>query len=353
MLQYALNRGVALTLAFALALVIGLTGSGFVQLSDADEEADKLESQVRSSAEAYNSAVMRQEELTAEIAELDERIAELEAKLPAQRERSDESFRALYKYEYDTSSVLMMILESSSITDMLAILDSYNWIIEYNTAEIRSAAQMEQELKAARESLEHDKASAAQAANDALSSLQEAQAARERMAARAAAVQQADQQAANAIISSNSASDEEKKAASSVSSSASSTSASNIGWSADKSQFVNQWAPRIDAYLAGSPMAGTGRYYAAAAWDNGVDPRWAPAISFVESGKGATCYRSYNAWGYGGYGFSSWQEGINRIVASLGSSLYGGYLTREAASTYCPSNADHWYTKCAEQMALI
>lgn len=67
-----------------------------MQISLADEEADQLEAQVKSSADAYNDAVLRQEELTAEIAELDARIAELEAKLPAQRERSDESIpRAL------------------------------------------------------------------------------------------------------------------------------------------------------------------------------------------------------------------------------------------------------------------
>lgn len=112
---------------------------------------------------------------------------ELEAKLPAQRERSDESIRALYKYEYDSSSVLMMLLESKSVTDMLAIVDSYNWIIEYNTAEIQSAIKMENELKSAKQQLETNKADVDKAAQDALSSLQEAREARERVAARAAA----------------------------------------------------------------------------------------------------------------------------------------------------------------------
>lgn len=353
MLQHALNRGIVLALAGLLVLIFGLAANGYVQTSLADEESDQLESQVKQSAQAYNEAISRQEDIAAEIEELDARIAELEEKLPAQQERSDESVRALYKYEYDSSSVLMMMLESSSITDMLAILDSYNWIIEYNTAEINSAIQMQAELKKARESLESNKESAQQAANDALASLQEAQAARERMAARATAAQAAEQQAAQSILDSSSASDEEKQAASSVSNSASSASASNVGWSADKSQFVNKWAPRIDAYLSGSPMAGTGKAYAAAAWDNGVDPRWAPAISFVESSKGAVCYRSHNAWGYGGYSFGSWEEGINRVTAALGGSMYGGYLTRSAAATYCPTNPDHWFNSCAEQMAQI
>lgn len=174
MLQHALNRGIILALSSLLALVICLASGGFVQTSLADEEAEALEAQVKSSADAYNDAISRQEELTAEIATLDARIAELEAKLPAQRERSDESIRALYKYEYDSSSVLMMLLESTSVTDMLAIVDSYNWIIEYNTTEIQSAIQMESELKNAREKLANDKANVDKAAQDALDSLQQA-----------------------------------------------------------------------------------------------------------------------------------------------------------------------------------
>lgn len=353
MLQDALNRGIVLALATTLLLATGLAGSGLVQMSLADEEADQLEAKVKESAQAYNDAISRQEELTAEIAELDARIADLEEKLPAQRERSDESIRALYKYNYDTSSVLMMLLESSSVTDMLAIVDSYNWIIDYNTDEIRSTIKMESELQSARERLESDRVDADAAASAALSSLQEAQAARERVAARAAAAQVEEQRALQAIIDSPSASAEEKEAASAASSASSSASATHVGWSADKSAFVNEWAPRIDAYLAGSPTAGTGEYYAAAAWDNGVDPRWAPAISYVESSKGGACFNSYNAWGYGGFSFGSWQEGINRVVSALGGSLYGGYLTREAAATYCPSNSDHWYNTCAQQMAMI
>lgn len=353
MLQHALNKGIVFALASLLVLIFGLTANGYVETSVADEEASQLESQVRQSAQAYNDAVLRQEELSAEIDALDARIAELEDALPAQQERSDESVRALYKYKYDSSSVLMMMLESSSVTDMLAILDSYNWIIEYNTAEINSTIEMQTELKSARETLESNRANAQQAAEEALVTLQEAQAARERMAARAAAAQAAEQQAAQSILDSGTATEEERQAASAASSFASSANASNIGWSADKSQFVSKWAPRINAYLDGTPMAGMGNAYAAAAWDNGVDPRWAPAISYVESGVGAACYRSYNAWGYGGYSFGSWEEGINRVVSALGSSLYGGYLTREAASVYCPTNVDHWYNSCAEQMARI
>ncbi len=55
---------------------------------------------------------------------------------------------------------------------------------------------------------------------------------------------------------------------------------------------------RIDAYLAGSPLEGQGVTFATAAWNNGVDPRWSPAISNTESSKGLYCSGSCNAWGW-------------------------------------------------------
>ena len=111
------------------------------------------------------AAVARQAELEDEISELDSRIAAIGAALPDQQARADESARALYKYEYDTSSMLLNLLDSSSITDMLATLDSYNWIIEYNNQEISDAVQMQQELQDSRDRLESSKADADEAAS--------------------------------------------------------------------------------------------------------------------------------------------------------------------------------------------
>ena len=351
LLRKAFNRSVSCV----SALVMALTASGIAPVASyADEEMDALEAKIKSSAETYNSAVARQEELESSIADLDSRIFEIETILPAQQKRSDESIRALYKYEYDSSSMLMMLLDSSSVTDMLAVLDSYTWVIDYNNQQIKATVQMQQELKASREQLEEDKAEADEAAATAYSSLQEAQTAREQAAARAAAVQAAEQAAAQAQIASSGGAPEEVAAAAATEEATGETvSTENVGWDSDKAAFVNEWAPRIDSYLSGSPLSGTGQYFAAAAWDNGVDPRWAPAISYVESSMGAVCFRSYNAWGYGSKNFSSWEDGIYTVVGALGGSLYGGYLTREAAATYCPPNSENWYNTCAEQMAMI
>ena len=123
-------------------------------------------------------------------------------------------------------------------------------------------------------------------------------------------------------------------------------------WSSDEDAFVSQWTARINNYLAGSPLSGYGETFARAAWTYGVDPRWSPAISYVESTKGAYCFASHNAWGWGSVSWDSWEEAINAHVAGLARG-YGYTLTYAAAQKYCPPNADHWYNSCLAQMNSI
>ena len=334
------------------------SGSG-LRVAEADE-LEELTELVAETQEAYDEALDTQEELAARIDELDGEIAELESALPAQEEASDESLCALYKYSSDTSSVVLLILESDSLTDMLSIVDSYTWIIEHNLSIVAETVRMQTELEDSRVELEEKKAAADDAADDAADALASAQAARQQAQEEAIARQKAEEEAkrkaaeeaaaAAASAEEEAAAEEEATAAEEA---ASQSSASGVDWSSDKTAFVSKWASRIDSYLAGSATAGLGEAYAEAAWDYGVDPRWAPAISAVESTKGAYCFASHNAWGYGSSGFSSWESGIQTVVAALGSSTYGGYHTRAAAKVYCPDNADEWYERVAAEMAKI
>ena len=127
---------------------------------------------------------------------------------------------------------------------------------------------------------------------------------------------------------------------------------SEVDFSVGKEAFIEEWTARIDAYLAGSPLAGQGVTFATAAWDNGVDPRWSPAISNTESSKGAVCFLPYNAWGWGSSSFSSWEEAINTHVAGL-ASVYGHTITYSAAQKYCPPNYDHWFSSTLSEMQRI
>ena len=92
-----------------------------------------------------------------------------------------------------------------------------------------------------------------------------------------------------------------------------------IDWSVGREAFVAEWSARIDAYLAGSPLSGYGTTFAEAAWENGIDPRWSPAISNTESGKGSVCFLPHNAWGWGSSAWGDWDTAIRAHVAGLAS----------------------------------
>ena len=333
------------------------------EVERANQEVEAAETDVTRTAAAYDEAVAEQDRLAAEISELNSQIEEINKELPQQEQRSDDSCIALYKIKNENMSVLSALLSAESITDAIALIDSYNYIVGQNLRQMEKTAKMKQSLEDKRTQVESDKADADSAAASASEALESAKAARQQAQANAAAAQKAEEEAEAKEAEEKAAAAktaEEKKAASVAkktakknSQSASEASADKVDWSSDKTAFVNKWTPRINAYLSGSPTAGTGKYYAIAAWNNGVDPRWAPAISCIESSKGAACFRSHNAWGYGGSGFSSWEEGINRVVATLGSSLYGGALTKAAAQTYCPPTWQEWYNNVASEMAKI
>lgn len=124
---------------------------------------------------------------------------------------------------------------------------------------------------------------------------------------------------------------------------------SEIDWSVGEDAFVSEWTNRINTYLAGSNLEGYGAVFAQAAWNNGVDPRWSPAIAYTESSLGGATFASYNAWGWGSSGFSSWEEAINTQVAGLANG-YGSTISQDAANKYCPPNSAQWYQRTAEQM---
>lgn len=125
-----------------------------------------------------------------------------------------------------------------------------------------------------------------------------------------------------------------------------------VDWSVGRDAFVAEWTMRIDAYLAGSALSGYGYAFAQAAWDNGVDPRWSPAISDTESGKGSVCFLPCNAWGWGESSWGDWETAIYGHVAGLAEG-YGYSITAGGAAVYCPPNTAYWYSHTLEQMSWI
>lgn len=127
---------------------------------------------------------------------------------------------------------------------------------------------------------------------------------------------------------------------------------SAVDRSIGKEAFIAEWGMRIDAYLAGSPLAGQGVTFATAAWNYDVDPRWSPAIANTESSKGAVCFLPHNAWGWGQVGFSNWEDAIDAHVAGL-SKGYGYTISFAYAQKYCPPNPVHWFNETLSQMQMI
>ncbi|MCL2826093.1 MAG: CMP-2-keto-3-deoxyoctulosonic acid synthetase [Eggerthellaceae bacterium] len=127
-----------------------------------------------------------------------------------------------------------------------------------------------------------------------------------------------------------------------------------VDWTMSHDDFVNYWAARIDAFLAGYPLAGQGRTFAEAAWTYGIDPRLSPAIANTETTRGLNCSVPYNAWGWGPHiAFSSWEEGINTQVKGLKDGGYGPMITYAGAQRYCPPSPDSWYRNTISSMAQI
>ena len=127
-----------------------------------------------------------------------------------------------------------------------------------------------------------------------------------------------------------------------------------------EAEFIEAWAPRIDAYLAGSPMEGTGAIFARQAFRYCIDPRWSPAISNTESSKGRYCIRPFNAWGWGAADsdpynlaseWSSWEEAIETHIRGLANG-YGYTISKSAAEKYC-STPDSWYSNTLREMSAI
>ena len=121
---------------------------------------------------------------------------------------------------------------------------------------------------------------------------------------------------------------------------------------AARAAFVSTWAERIDAFNAGYPLEGYGATFAEAAYDCGVDPRFAPAIARVESGSGANCTYSCNAWGWGSSSWGDWDTAIWEYTAALGAA-YGSTLSYEAALSYNEVTPDAWYAEVEASMYQI
>lgn len=393
------RRHTAVICSFVLALSGALNPAA--AFAEEPSESAKLQEQANSMAQkveeataAYQEAVNAVQDLEEQIAQNEARTTEIEAKLPEQRERTAKSIKALYLFQQSSPGLLGLILSAEDFNQFITMVRYIDTIHERNTNEIRELADMDKELKDTKAELTLEYDAAEQAQGEALSALDEARAVKRELQRRADEIAAAEAQARAEAVAAAQAAIEEAKAREAAENQAReqeaqeqeaqeqeaqeqekrpaeatfTTSSGNTATievpteepsastepitNNTTSQETSGWAARIDAYLAGSPLAGYGSTFAAAAAQYGVDPRLSPAISCVESSKGAICFLPHNAWGWGSSSWSDWKTAIYDHVAGL-ASLYGGTLTIEGAKMYCPPTYQEWYSSVLAEMNSI
>ena len=367
--------------AIVLAAFLSFTSFSGAQLAFADDPEDQttktayeLQQEIEAAQADYAAALEEVNAANAAIEENRKRIEQLEAEIPAQQQRSAKATREQYKLQQQGVGIVELLLSANDLGDFLRELEYIMQISDANVAEMNRLSQMKAEVEASQAQMQtkyREARERADKADEALTSLQEAQAEVQRRIeeeARLAAeiARQAEQNAEaprdndqgsvndagsdNGGAADNGSSDESGSANAGGGQTA--VNAPDPNMSADEASFVAEWAPRIDAYLSGSPLAGQGTTFARAAYQYGVDPRWSPAISFTESSKGEYCFLPYNAWGWGSESWSSWEEAIFDHVGGL-SRGYGYTISEEAARKYCPPNWQTWYERTLAQMNQI
>ena len=353
------------------------------QILAGDTEIEKL-------TDSYESARADLEAVDAEIAALQEQIDSIEAELPELQRRSDAGIKQRYIMQSNPLVIVESLLSVDTLGDFLKQSDYLEKISKQNLEAYNDLLDAQARLDQARAEQEQIREAADARLAEAEAALREVQDERAQKQADdlAFATRQAEVQGgANSIekeegessSSSKKKSKKEKEAEEAAKAKKAEEDAAKgilppveattdttgladgADWYADRDVFIDDWAKRIDRYLAGSPLEGQGRSFAAAAWKYGIDPRWSPAISNTESSKGSVCIRPHNAWGWGAadsdpYGLAlewkSWEEAIDAHVKGLAEG-YGYTVSMGRARTYCPPNWQRWYNNVLRDMASM
>lgn len=340
------HRIAAAVAAAALALCsLSLPAVALAEGESSEElqaTADQLRQEVQERVRTYNEAVGRVEELEGRISQTEASISDVEAQLPELRERAGRSIKRLYKMSEDDTGLVGLVLCSEDFEGFVANIEYLNAVTEHEAAQVQELHDTQANLEAAKATLEEQRQEAdaeRQEADEALAQAQEA-ADRAQEAADAARAEEEARIAAaaagtGATLTQASSPEEAIATTNALAREAGIAVADDTGEAGEgREAFVERWASRIDAYLPGRPLAGQGRAFAEAAWDSGIDPRWSAATSMVESGGGAACFASYNAYGWlARGGFSSWEEGV-REHASYLRGTYGTSFSPAAAALY-------------------
>lgn len=307
----------------------------YAETDAVDDSPSELQRQVEESGRAYDDATRRLKELQRQASDNNARIEELQGEIAEQQTICEVSLRELYKFHRDDMNLVSMVFSSGSIASFFSTMDYFNRVQETYNADLERLNAMHEEREAAQQALDQAQAEAEVLQQQAEAAFDDARQRRDEAQAAALAQAAEDARALQAMAPGDPV-----------------TTPDGADWSMGRAAFVNTWKGRLDAYLAGSPLAGYGVNFAAAAWDNGIDPRFSAAISCMESSKGRHCFLPHNAWGWGQVSWDSWDEAIAAHARGLARG-YGYTLTLAGAKKYCPPNWQHWHKTVGSEMARI
>ena len=324
----------ALATALVLALWLALPTATTPALADDDAPdystftLDELKEATDAKARERDEAQAKVDELAARIADGRAQLDQIDARLPEAQRQAERSVRERYKVQRQYGSLVEVLLYAEDWQSFTAGLE---YIAIASRAHIDQFVDLRQQRADRDQALAELDAQKAQLDTDLDRLTHELD---EVTQARDEKQRKADLVAATQLVPDGS------------------------DWSAGEKAFVDKWKPRLDAYLAGSPLAGQGEIFAKAAWKVHIDPRYSAAISNIESGKGQACIRPHNAWGWGAaepdpYGLASewatWEDAINAHAEGLARG-YGYDPTPENAQKYCPPNWEDWYVAVVTAM---
>ena len=351
LLKIVLAAALALTGCTLTALVNPASNTAFaVPASTSPVRADtapvinELQQRVEDTAAAYNESLVRLTDVEQQIENNQTQIKDITAQLETQREKSSQAAAEFYRMQRSGSTLLELLFSAQTITDLTVRVEYVLRLQDSYFNEITRLNNLCVQLDEARHSLEANRATAQAEAIRAEEALADAKAAREEARLQAEAEAAAQALAASMPVALPPETPPEKKDLPET--------PSPIDSLSDREAFITHWAQRIDAYLGSSPLGGYGKNFAAAAWDYGVDPRVAPAISCNESGKGSVCFLPHNAWGWGNYSWPDWPTAIEQYTAGF-SRGYGYVITLEGAKRYAPLCWEVWYPIIIGEMNRI
>lgn len=343
-----------LSLSLGFSLLCAQTTMSYADQID-QTHVENLQEKVTQSAQLYNDAQQHALDAQKQLDENTSRLDELQRELPHLKNQAATSIKLLYRFNQSGASLLDLLFSAKDFNDLVSMMQYLNIIQTKNNESLEKLVSTVHEVQTIQTRLENEKRERDIAEKQAKDALEQAVATRDkaqellnaRLAQEAEAARLAEEAAKQSQGNSFTTA-----SGNTIQVEVSPRALDSVSMSQPRNEFVNMWAERINAYLKGSPLHGYGKTFAEAAWDNGVDPRWSPAISCVESSKGAVCFKPYNAWGWGNTSWNDWDAAIKAHVAGLAKG-YGSVPTPSAAKKYCPPNANFWYATCVSEMNKI